>query len=415
MVWHSDQRWQRLEQELVKRQQESQVEAADARLAARQAQELARETASKAALIDAKVGQLTAQRAQIDELLQSISRTRDDNLVADLESALQMAQQQAALMGNAEPLVATLRSIDDRLARGGWARFETMRQAIARDLEGIKNLPSPDVSTLAVRLDEAVALVDRVPLRNARAAAHHRPVAASDAGAIEVTATDAVGGSHAASASGVASAASAVSEREGAASLAAASAPPTMQAGASAVDAQGDTVAVAPTDTAASAAPLARLAQSAEAMAASSAPALVLDDAQAGATAESSVWARLRQWWLPAWTELRALVRVSRIDQPEAVLIAPEQSYFLRENLKLKLLNARLSLLARQHGMVQSDLREAQSALERYFDTRSRESAALTSVMSEVGAQAQQIVIPRPDQSLTWLQTVMAPSPNPAR
>ena len=46
--------------------------------------------------------------------------------------------------------------------------------------------------------------------------------------------------------------------------------------------------------------------------------------------------------------EARGLLRVSRIDSPEAALLAPEQGFFLRENIKLKLLNARLSLLARQ-------------------------------------------------------------------
>ena len=37
-----------------------------------------------------------------------------------------------------------------------------------------------------------------------------------------------------------------------------------------------------------------------------------------------------------------------RIDQPEAMLLAPDQAFFLRENLKLRLLNARLALLARR-------------------------------------------------------------------
>jgi uroporphyrin-3 C-methyltransferase len=72
------------------------------------------------------------------------------------------------------------------------------------------------------------------------------------------------------------------------------------------------------------------------------------------------------------WGEVRALVRVTRIDQPEAVLVAPEQAFFLRENLKLRLLNARLALLSRQFDIAQSDLRDAQSALERYFDRGSR-------------------------------------------
>ena len=54
------------------------------------------------------------------------------------------------------------------------------------------------------------------------------------------------------------------------------------------------------------------------------------------------------------------------------MLIAPEQAFFLRENLKLRLLNARLALLSRQFDTAQSDLRDAQSALDRYFDRSSR-------------------------------------------
>jgi len=38
--------------------------------------------------------------------------------------------------------------------------------------------------------------------------------------------------------------------------------------------------------------------------------------------------------------ELRSLVRIRRIDQPDAILISPDQAFFLRENLKLMLLNA---------------------------------------------------------------------------
>jgi uroporphyrin-3 C-methyltransferase len=44
------------------------------------------------------------------------------------------------------------------------------------------------------------------------------------------------------------------------------------------------------------------------------------------------------------------------------VLLAPEQAFFLRENLKLKLLNARLGLLARQYDSARSDLGSANTA-----------------------------------------------------
>jgi uroporphyrin-3 C-methyltransferase len=50
------------------------------------------------------------------------------------------------------------------------------------------------------------------------------------------------------------------------------------------------------------------------------------------------------------WSEVRDLVRVTRVDEPEAALLAPEQAFFLRENLKLRLLNARLALLSDRYS-----------------------------------------------------------------
>ena len=84
-------------------------------------------------------------------------------------------------------------------------------------------------------------------------------------------------------------------------------------------------------------------------------------------------WRRAGIGWSRAWsTSAQSLVRVTRIDQPEAMLVAPEQAFFLRENLKLRLLNARLALLSRQFDTAQADLRDAQLALDRYFDRSSR-------------------------------------------
>lgn len=76
------------------------------------------------------------------------------------------------------------------------------------------------------------------------------------------------------------------------------------------------------------------------------------------------------QFALDIWRELRALVRVERLDQSEPVLLAPAQSTYLRENLKIRLLTARLALLARDGRTYAADLAQARSWIERFFDTR---------------------------------------------
>jgi len=72
------------------------------------------------------------------------------------------------------------------------------------------------------------------------------------------------------------------------------------------------------------------------------------------------------------WGELRQLVIVRRVDSPEPPLLAPTQAYFLRENLRLRLLSARLALHSRSQGAYQEDLRTAQQWLQKYFDQRAR-------------------------------------------
>ena len=76
------------------------------------------------------------------------------------------------------------------------------------------------------------------------------------------------------------------------------------------------------------------------------------------------------------WSELKGLVRIRSVDSPEPPLLAPGQAYFLRENLKLRLLNARLSLLTRDETGFREDLRVAQAWIARYFDVRTRQTAS---------------------------------------
>src|SRR6185437_8629436 len=103
------------------------------------------------------------------------------------------------------------------------------------------------------------------------------------------------------------------------------------------------------------------------------------------------------------WNETRGLVRLTRINKPEGMLISPDQGFFLRENIKLRLLNARLALLSRQTPVAQADLQNIQATVPRYFDLASRKTQLLQSMLADVSAQSQQTAVPRPDDTLAAL------------
>jgi len=75
------------------------------------------------------------------------------------------------------------------------------------------------------------------------------------------------------------------------------------------------------------------------------------------------------------WAETKQMVRIERIDTPghaDPALLSPSQSVFLRENLKLRLLDARLSLLSHDGRSYRDDVRQASDWLRRYFDVHAR-------------------------------------------
>lgn len=301
--------WQKLsniQEQLARQSADSGANAIEARAVAKQAQELARETAARQALIETRLSEVALQRTQVEELMQSLSRSRDENLVVDIESSLRLAQQQAQLTGSVEPLLAELRSADKRLDRAAQPRLSRVRGAIARDIDRIRTASVTDVPGLLVKLDELARQVDELPLANA-----------------------------------------------------------------------------------------------------------VIPAAVAAAAARKAASASVQlPWWQKVLAdvrdEARGLVRVSRVDEPEAVLLAPEQAFFLRENLKLKLLNARLGLLARQTESARGDVTAAGAALRKYFDPSSRKTQAAIALAQQVQAQLHAVELPRIDETLATLATAAA-------
>jgi uroporphyrin-3 C-methyltransferase len=300
--------WQKLDNiqiQLARQSSEAGLSASQALVTARQAQDVAVDSAAKVALFDQRLAEVALQRSQLEELMQSLSRARDENLLVDMESALALAQQQAQLTGSMEPVVLTLQAVDVRLARAAQPRLARVQRAVAKDLARLKSMALVDTPALLVKMDELALLIDEIPLANAP------PPKVLDKPKLARSPTEAV-----------------------------------VQWGE-------------------------RLLQSVQ-------------------------------------TELKDLVRVSRINDPQAVLLSPEQSFFVRENLKLRVLNARLGLLARQVDAVRSDLKLTAATIGRYFDPGARNTQTALALVKQMQTEFGTFEQPRVDETLAALAAAAA-------
>jgi uroporphyrin-III C-methyltransferase len=276
----------------------------EARSMAKQAMELSQDAAARTALFEARLAEVTLQRTQLEELIQSLSRSRDENLVVDIESSIRLAQQQTQLTGSVEPLLAALRSADQRVTRAAQPRLTALQRAIAKDIDRIKAAAVSDTPGLLVKLDELIRMTDDLVIANA--VGSKRP----------------------------------------------------------------------------------------------------------GEQAKTQIAVVKPIWWKigvdAVMNEMRSLVRVNRVENAEAALLSPEQSFFLRENLKLKLLNARLGLLARQLESARADLSAASVSLGKYFDANSRRTQGAAALLKDVQSQMRNLDVPHVNDTYAALNTAAA-------
>ncbi|MDM0036411.1 uroporphyrinogen-III C-methyltransferase [Variovorax sp. J22P271] len=300
--------WQKvsgMQEQLARQSADALSQSLEARTLARQAQEVVRDTAARLALAETRVGEVALQRSQLEELMQSLSRSRDENLVIDIEAAVRLALQQAQVTGNVQPLLAALKAGDTRIARAAQPRLAPLQRAMQHDADRLRSSASADNGEALQKLDELMRLVDDLPALNA--------VAVRGGGL--------------------------------------------------------DTLQVEPLP------------------------------------ANAPWWQR---FLMMVRTEARSLLRVGRIERPEAVLLTPEQTFFLRENLKLKLLNARLALLSRQVDTARGEMATVSASINRYFDPASRRVQAAATLVQQVQAQIRTSEPPRVDETLAALATAAA-------
>ncbi|MBU1424502.1 MAG: uroporphyrinogen-III C-methyltransferase [Gammaproteobacteria bacterium] len=118
---------------------------------------------------------------------------------------------------------------------------------------------------------------------------------------------------------------------------------------------------------------------------------------QAAAAAADPAGNAWKRFWRELWQETRNMVVIENTGRQEMPLLSPTQAFFLRENLKLRLLSARMALLTRDEVSFRRDLKTSQEWLKRYFDIRSAASAQALGTLQKLAAS--NIVIDLPDIS----------------
>ncbi len=78
----------------------------------------------------------------------------------------------------------------------------------------------------------------------------------------------------------------------------------------------------------------------------------------------------LQKFAFSVWDDIKNLVTVEHIDKPEPPLLSADLTFYLRENLKLRLLTARIALLQHDEASYSADIKTINDWLSQYYDTK---------------------------------------------
>jgi uroporphyrin-3 C-methyltransferase len=269
-----------------------------------------RDAQAKVTLLETRLGESQAQQAALDALYRDLAPSRDEIALTEIEQVLLLASQQLQLAGNVTSALTALQLAEGKLQRLDRPQFVPLRRALARDVDRLKAMPYVDVAGMSLKLDQALAGIDKLPL--------------------------------------------AMDERLP----------------------------------------------------------LPVPDAAAPPADESAAQRLLRE----VWADVKQLIRVEVADRPAAPLVPPPQQYFLRENLRLRLLTARIALLARDDASFKADLAAADGWLGHYFDTRAKPVQALQATVRQLAATPMPGAAPDLAVSLEALRVLrLAQERSPAR
>jgi uroporphyrin-3 C-methyltransferase len=117
------------------------------------------------------------------------------------------------------------------------------------------------------------------------------------------------------------------------------------------------------------------------------------------ASTETPAW---KQAISDIWQQLRSLVVIRHEQSGEAAVLAPEQRYFLYQNLRLQMESARLALLNADNNSFQHSLKTAITWLDQYFTGEERD--AMLASLNSLAEQKIDVSIPDISGSLNWLE-----------
>jgi len=319
-AWSTRNNLQRLRMEMARSVQKGEVINAQTAATANSVQDLAKVLQEKVSVLENRQQEAQSQQLALEQLYQDLSKNRDEWALAEIEQVLSTASQQLQLSGNVQGALIALQNADRSLSRSDKPQFITIRRAIAKDIDKLKALPTVDTVGVALRIDNAIGLIDALPML-----ADEKPVLPA----------------------------------------------PVVRARKMDGKAKPD------------------------GKAAPAVPAAPVPDTYAARA--QATW---RAWSDEMWTDIRQLIRVRKVDSPEALMLSPEQAYFMRENLKLRLLNARLALMSRNETAFRTDLVAVQDALSKYFDVHAASTQSAQNLLRQVQAHNLAIEMPSLSDSL---------------
>jgi len=106
--------------------------------------------------------------------------------------------------------------------------------------------------------------------------------------------------------------------------------------------------------------------------------------------------------------EMGGLISIRRVDDANALLLAPDQAEQLRATLRMRLLTAQLALLMRQSAVWQGELAVVSAALASNYDARSVDTVTAVQIARDLGEANVAVALPELGASLKAIAALRA-------